>query len=498
MTEVPSEPAGLPAGDGDAREAAEIIAANLPSWMPAAEPLVVSLLAEMTPRQQRELPQWVHGFHSEVPLGIRRQVGRLFLRWKASRPRCSSGRLAKGSMADFAAEHKLGRCTRKLERWIHGCERLVHREAAAPETEQLMCGDSHRKRRSGRQGRPFLAPVLREELFAWFVDLRFRVKGRIFLSTLINRAKVLREHELARARQSGEPGCRLPKITSRWVKSWRSEYGVSLRLPNKRFKVSKQVYAERCKIMFTNVIKVRALCVAAFGYDPIIEGFDQQPLHFNESGSKCRKTLAFRGQDQVAVEESVDASRARFTAMTFVSSDPHRFPNGLPLEICYKGGAVIRKEVVDAAAAVRGGEGRVAGPCVGEGRVAGPRVGEGRVAGPPLTATTSESGSYNTDLVLEYMARVLDPMVPGRRWRILMLDAYKPHLSQRISDLAWSRGYVVVMHGGGCTGATQVNDTHGHEPFSKDISVERGGGWGPDGHEPLSLRVLCVGWVVGG
>ena len=80
-----------------------------------------------------------------------------------------------------------------------------------------------------------------------------------------------------------------------WLLRWRKEYQVSLRLPNRRWKVKRWILLEGLIITWLNVFRLRRLCALAFGYDPAIEGFDQKPMHFNESGSHMRKTLAWKG-----------------------------------------------------------------------------------------------------------------------------------------------------------------------------------------------------------
>jgi hypothetical protein len=47
------------------------------------------------------------------------------------------------------------------------------------------------------------------------------------------------------------------------------------------------------------------------------------------------------------------------------------------------------------------------------------------------------------------------------------MDAYKPHHDDKVWSLCWDRGYVLILIGGGCSGALQVNDTHLHMPLSK-------------------------------
>jgi len=54
---------------------------------------------------------------------------------------------------------------------------------------------------------------------------------------------------------------------------------------------------------------------------------------------------------------------------------------------------------------------------------------------------------------------------------MLYLGAYSAHLSDRVRDLAWERGYVVAYHGGCTTGICQVNDTDLHAAFELEYQV---------------------------
>eukprot|EP00969_Alexandrium_andersonii_P037321 1635462-Alexandrium_andersonii.AAC.1 len=65
-----------------------------------------------------------------------------------------------------------------------------------------------------------------------------------------------------------------------------------------------QTFRERLRIMWLNVIRVLTLRKLSFGYDMIIEGADQKPLHFNESGSEARKTLTFANAPDVPLREN--------------------------------------------------------------------------------------------------------------------------------------------------------------------------------------------------
>ena len=83
-----------------------------------------------------------------------------------------------------------------------------------------------------------------------------------------------------------------------------------------------------------------------------------------------------------------------------------------------------------------------------------------------LSLTTSDSGSYTAEKVLAFLERHLHPWGPGRRWIIITADDYRGHQSVEIFDLCWSRGYLLLLMGGGVTGAVQIPDTHLHLPLS--------------------------------
>ena len=75
---------------------------------------------------------------------------------------------------------------------------------------------------------------------------------------------------------------------------------------------------------WTNVARVRAVCLAVFWYDPEKENWDQSPFHHNESGSQNMTTLAVAGRSAtVPLIEGHAAVRLRWTAnlTTFSNED---------------------------------------------------------------------------------------------------------------------------------------------------------------------------------
>ena len=204
---------------------------------------------------------------------------------------------------------------------------------------------------------------------------------------------------------------------------------MSLRLPNKRWKVPRAVFLERVRIGWLNAIRIRFWLYLAVGELPeSIDNVDQKPLHVNESGSKYQKTLAFDG-GEVEVKELHSATRERWTVNTYATSDANRAASGdNPLQMLFKGGSGIAAGLEKTL-----GEFRGSGIC-------------GMLR--HVSATTSPSGSYDTSDILAYLQAVLLPWGPGRKWRVLLVDAFSAHLDEDVARLAWERGYALVYIGG--------------------------------------------------
>jgi len=61
---------------------------------------------------------------------------------------------------------------------------------------------------------------------------------------------------------------RVPKIVgTSWLWNWRKQYSISLRRPNKRWKVPKRVLLQHMRTMWLNFIRIRTLALLVFGYD---------------------------------------------------------------------------------------------------------------------------------------------------------------------------------------------------------------------------------------
>ena len=181
---------------------------------------------------------------------------------------------------------------------------------------------------------------------------------------------------------------------------------------------------------------MRLLIAKRFGYDALIQNFDQSPFHHDEIGSQNKATLAVRGSIVPVVEGSSDV-KSRWTANLTTQS---RFTgnNDNPRPAC---------------------------ECMFKGEKDGPidhRLQAFlRSRGFPhwFTVTVGPKGSYREHDIIEWLQKHLDPWRDGRDWRIYLCDDYAAHKSENIWNLCWSRGYVRIVHGGGVTPIAQTPDT---------------------------------------
>ena len=194
------------------------------------------------------------------------------------------------------------------------------------------------------QGAPFKCNWLRERLFEWFISMRYaidwkkydaalRSSGRYKAMGRFPRALVFQQAKLflveyVKERTLVGLGSRAVSINQEWLGRWMHEYGLSLRAPNRKFKVPKNLLAERLRIWWLNLARVRALCIELHGYDPAQENWDQSPFHLNEIGSQDAKTLVVKGSHTVPLIEGHSDTRARWTANLTTFSDQDRIRSG--------------------------------------------------------------------------------------------------------------------------------------------------------------------------
>mgnify|MGYP005671698245 CR=1 FL=1 len=326
--------------------------------------------------------------------------------------------------------------------------------------------DSQRKRTEGA-GCKFQAPLVRKELYEWWSGLRHAIDWRTLIADRRSRGKkhlarfprslvllkvqsLLQDHAYA----SLIGGVKVKSFTPDgwWLNRWQEEYGLSFRKANRKYEVPKWMQKERLEVFWVTLFTLRLVIHKLFGYDPIIVNFDQSPFHNNETGNQDKPTLNVRCA-KVPIIEGKCAVKERWTAnLTTVSriylgqpSDPQSQPSQSlqqkPFhEIMFKGATKTE----------------------GTNAIIHDRLQKFvRDRGFPswMTVTTAPKGSYREQDVIEFLKTHLDEMTPGRDWRILLADDYRAHKTQNVWQLAWSRGYVLVIHGGGNTPVAQTCDT---------------------------------------
>ena len=338
----------------------------------------------------------------------------------------------------------------------------------------------HRLRMYGLQGRPVLAPMLRENLFEWFCSLRASITVRVPSKLLMLKAKCIASEMLGEMRRTGN-FVRMPNLDREWLWRFRKHYSISLKKPNKKYKVKKSVLRERLRAMWLTNVRIRAMAQACLGIDIPIYGFDQKGIYMNEAGAKNVGMLALDGETTVALKENHAASRTRVSLMTSVVSQPRELDaleHGLPIEIMFRGshgGRILSSLEAPAGANVHPPQTSHAYSSHSKTTRDSTRrfLACTRVSTQPFRSfQVAPRGSYREEHVIVFLSRWLPEWSEERAavndWRMMYLDAYAAHLTVEVKDLAFERGFIVVYHGGGSTGVCQVNDTDLHAAFERE------------------------------
>ena len=304
-----------------------------------------------------------------------------------------------------------------------------------------------RERCRGLQGKPQKMPELKIALLDWFVDIRESVRGRLPLRAVLAQASILCQAGVAADIAAGnvpDP----PHLCSMWAYRWRKPFGISMKNPNKRFKIKASVFKARVKATWKDSIAARYFIIKLCGKDPIQENADEKGLHLNEAGSKNCGTLAFGGVERVELLEHHSQTRERVSLMGWCTSDMS--VSGRPasfLDFCLKGKTdAILKDL--------------ASP-----------------SGNPdqYTFQVAEKGSYRVEHILVYIRRHTLPATEERTrtndWRMFWMDAAAQHLKEDVLVLLWSRMYVKMDIRGGVTGFMQGCDTDEFGPFEREYLV---------------------------
>ena len=323
-----------------------------------------------------------------------------------------------------------------------------------------------RLRSCGMQGQPKKMPMVRQALHDWFISLRYAIDWREHDRQMIAKGKhkcvgrfpvALLKQKYA---QLVEDYCvenliagqrpRVPPFRWRWLLGWMHEYGLSLRKANRRYKLPKRILEERLEIYWINLHRLRALAVECLGYDLEMENFDQSPFHNNETGAQNKPSLSLAGSYSVPLVEGRHDVLERWTGQFTTWSNADRImAEGPPYcELMFKASPD--------------------GPMVLELREKCRSGG----FGPWLTIATQWKGSYREADILTFLEKHLPPKTDDRRWRIMLADDFGPHKTENVFNLCWSRGYVMVVHGGGATPIVQIPDTDLNQHVRREYSAK--------------------------
>ena len=87
---------------------------------------------------------------------------------------------------------------------------------------------------------------LRFELLQWYVGEIEVVKSRADSALLLSQARLIRNRLVAQ----GHRECDMPKMNADFLRRWRIEYGISIRLTTVRFKVSLDAATARVRVTY--------------------------------------------------------------------------------------------------------------------------------------------------------------------------------------------------------------------------------------------------------
>ena len=284
-------------------------------------------------------------------------------------------------------------------------------------------------------GRKVTVPEVRESMYQWFIDVRGALKGRLPMKLFKAQCKIFYEEWLLQQKDEEKKNKKI-QFSKNWIRWWMKEYGVSLRKPNKRFKIKQDDRVERIKEYIMNVWRIRKFFQDTYGVDPPIINGDQMPLHRNESSGE--KSMSFIGQDAY-VKENYMLSRERITAYTQICSDDNiKFKP----EFVFKGkGSRLNSKM-----------------------------------NPPegVKFYWAPKGSYRLEQMLKTISNLPDRynIFTAKNYCIYVLDDYSVHCMPEIKESLLKRGYIYVGIGGGITGDIQINDTDAHAPLKKKYREE--------------------------
>jgi hypothetical protein len=259
-----------------------------------------------------------------------------------------------------------------------------------------------------------------------------------------------------------------PRLSRPWLGIWKKQYGISLRKPTQKYKVSKDKVVKRSRRTWLNCYIVRAIFAHFLGTErsrkgllnePFIHCVDQMGLMYNQQESMGAPTLAFRGEQNIPLKTNHGQSRQRLSINTHLSDDIGYPP---PVELLFK--LSTNRKTKDL----------------------------GLPPGMRVSVNWGEKGSYNYPAFMRYLEKWLLPWTEERQqendWRILLLDSFAVHKMPEVFAFAKSRGYIILIMGGGTTPILCILDTDLHSRLKgKLIALE-----GDDLHQQAMLQPYRV------
>lgn len=247
-----------------------------------------------------------------------------------------------------------------------------------------------RYRRCGLQGRP-PHRELDYALLNWWADHRAAVRSRINTHTLLLQARRLCKVIINICHKQGQDTPNLPEINLGWVRHWCERFHVSLKKNSVRYQVSHSKVKRRCKRAWLTCFKVRHACELLYGAErrkmflppgPYLHVTDQKPARFNESESAGLGSLDWAGVSDTPLKSDISGGKSRYSADTHMCNDPLFDP---PLEQCFKLKTDLKIKALIIPAGVR------------------------------MAVVHSDSGSYDTELMLKYIRRWIPEWTEERR-----------------------------------------------------------------------------------
>ena len=307
-----------------------------------------------------------------------------------------------------------------------------------------------RKRRTGAQGQPRRCEGIWAGLFAWFIDNRRFIKGRVGPRQLLPVARRLQQASMVAMAKQGLR--QVPaKLNRNWFRDFRLWSGIGWRHCTSKFKISFKKYCARSRIFLFGLFVIRWFFVKAFGTDPRHEQNDQKGLQVNTAASKNKGTLELSAAHHVPILDDHAQSRERVSLMT---------------------------SAFDYSTAEARGD---AGPCRREpmevlGRWTKPMLGRLRVPpGGRYSLQAGPKGSYRLEHVMKFMDRHLEEWSPARAkavdYRIWGIDAYQVHNMDEVRAHAWDKGYIRWGSPGGTTDMWAVLDTDCHSWIDSEFEA---------------------------